>query len=398
MSATSSSSIEARRALMQRPLGVELAGFLESAVGAGEAARRYLGALRAVDVHVRARDIELPGRDPARTAFHDAGRFGLHTTLFNLICLNPEQLRPYLASPAAPSGRRRAIVAAWNWEVDVLPPGWAEVAGEVAEIWACSEFTASFIRAGTGAPVIAMPLPLAIADGRPPAPAPELPAGFRVLMIFDYLSTIQRKNPIGAIEAYRQAFAPGDGAQLIVKSINGVHRVEAREQVERAANGRSDIVLIDETISGAARDALVAACDCLLSLHRGEGFGLSLADAMAAGKPVIATDYGGNTEFMSAANSYLVPYEMTNVGPGCEHYSPDARWAEPDVSSAAAALRVIAGDPGAARERGRRAQAEVRMLLAPERIGRLMVRRFNALRGEPSGAPDRRNARSGARP
>jgi glycosyltransferase involved in cell wall biosynthesis len=369
---------------MQRLPRVELAGFLESAVGAGEAARRYLGALRSVGVPVRPRDVELPGRDPARTAFDEGGRFALRTTRFNIICLNPEQLMPYRSSHAAPSGHRRTTVAAWNWEVDILPPGWAEAASEVAEIWACSEFTASFIRAGTGAPVVAMPLPLATAIARPPALAPDLPAGFRVLMIFDYLSTIQRKNPIGAIEAYRQAFAPSDGAQLIVKSINGVHRVEAREQVERAAIGRSDIVLMEETISGAARDALVAACDCLLSLHRGEGFGLSLADAMVAGKPVVATAYGGNTEFMRPTNSYLVPYEMTNVGPGCEHYPPEARWAEPDVSSAAAALREIAGDVGVARERGLTAQADVRTLLAPERIGRLMLRRFEALRSDPA--------------
>jgi glycosyltransferase involved in cell wall biosynthesis len=374
--------MDARRALMQRPLGVELAGFLESAVGAGEAARRYLGALRSIGVPVRARDVELPGRDPAQTAFHDGGRFGLRTTRCNLICLNPEQLLPYLASSAAPSGRRRATVAAWNWEVDVLPPGWADAAGEVAEIWACSEFTASFIRAGTGASVISVPPPLTIATASPSeAPGPALPAGPRVLVIFDYLSTIQRKNPVGAIEAYRQAFAPGDGAQLIVKSVNGVHRAEAREQVERAAGGRRDIVLMDGTISGAALDALVATCDCLLSVHRSEGFGLSLADAMAAAKPVVATAYGGNTEFMSSSNSYLVPYEITSVGDGCEHYPPEAHWAEPDISNAAAALREIAGDTDAARERGLLARADVRELLAPQRIGWLMAERFAVLRG-----------------
>lgn len=362
-----------------RPGGVELAGFLESAVGAGEAARRYLAALRAVGVSVRARDIELPGRDRAQAEFPDARPHPLRRSRFNVICLNPEQLMPYLESPAAPRSRGRRTVAAWSWEVDVLPPGWDAAARRVSEVWACSEFSAERIRAGTGAVVVAMHHPLAPGAQQPAAAPLDLPTGFRVLVIFDYLSTIQRKNPVGAIEAYRQAVAPGDGVQLIMKSVNGAHRPEAREQVERAAAGRSDILLMDGTISGRARDALVAACDCLLSLHRSEGFGLSLADAMAAGKPVIATRFGGNTEFMSDDNSYLIGFEPTKVGPGCEHYPPEARWAEPNAAEAAGALRAVLDDAAEARRRGRRAQADVREQLAPERIGQRMAERLAGL-------------------
>ena len=358
-----------------RPGGVELAGFLESAVGAGEAARRYLAALRAVGVAVRARDIELPGRDRAQADFPDARPHPLRRPRFNVICLNPEQLMPYLASPAAPRSRGRWTVAVWLWEVDVLPRAWDEAARQVSEVWACSEFSAERIRAGIGAQVVAMHPPLLPPQAVSP-PTLDLPTGFRVLVIFDYLSTIQRKNPVGAIEAYRRAVAPGDGVQLIVKSVNGAHRPEAREQVERAAAGRSDILLIDGTISGRARDALVAACDCLLSLHRSEGFGLSLADAMAAGKPVIATRFGGNTEFMSDDNSYLIGFETTKVGAGCEHYPPEANWAEPNAAEAAAALRAVLDDAAEARRRGSRAQADVREQLAPERIGQRMAERL----------------------
>jgi glycosyltransferase involved in cell wall biosynthesis len=366
-------------ALKRRPPAVELAGFLHSVVGAGEAARRYLTALRAAGVPVRTRDVALPGRDTAAAAFRAGSRLALPAR-FNLICLNPEHLMPYLASSAAPRARWRSTLAAWNWEVDVLPPGWQAAARCVSEVWACSEFTAERIRSATGAQVIAMPLPLAAPQpAGAVAPAPELPPGFRVLVIFDYLSTIQRKNPLGAIEAYRQAFSPTDGAQLIIKSINGAHRPEQRAAVERAAGGRTDVALIDGAISGPERDALVEACDCLLSLHRSEGFGLSLADAMAAGKPVIATRYGGNTEFMTERNSYLVGYEQTTVGPGCEHYPAEAAWAEPDVAAAAAALRAVAADPAESRRRGLRAQADVRVQLAPERIGRLMADRLAAL-------------------
>ncbi len=124
--------------------------------------------------------------------------------------------------------------------------------------------------------------------------------------MFDYLSTLERKNPLGAIEAYRRAFAPDDGAVLVVKSVNGRHRPERHAEVTAAVEGRRDIVSIDRTISGAERDALIGACDCYLSLHRSEGHGMPLAEAMALGKPVVATAYGGNIEFMNEANSYLV--------------------------------------------------------------------------------------------
>jgi len=363
--------------------GIELAGYLEAAVGAGEAARRYLGALRAVHARVRARDIPLPGRDSAMAPQARGRRVGLHRTRFNLLCLNPEQLVPYLASPNAPTCRGRRTIGLWNWEVDVIPAGWVAAAREVDEIWASSEFTARHIRAVTDTPVLGLLLPLATGSAAR-APAPQAPSAFRVLVMFDYLSTLERKNPLGAIAAYRQAFGPGDGAQLIVKSMNGVHRPERRAEVERAAAGRDDIVLRDETISSVARDALVASCDCLLSLHRSEGFGLGLAEAMAAGKPVVATAYGGNVEFMNASNSYLVPYELTRVGAGCEHYPPDAIWAQPSVEQAASALREIFAQRQRSHDRAQRGRADVRSLLAPERIGAQILDRLEVLAAGPT--------------
>lgn len=362
---------------MRHSPGVELAGHLKAAVGAGEAARRYLDALRAVGVRVHARDVPLPGRDQAMAPLTRGRRVGRTGTRFNLLCLQPEQLIPYLRSGSAPPLKGRRNVGLWSWEVDVVPTSWAEAAPQVDEIWACSEFAARHIRAATDARVLAVLHPLAT-TAPPPAPA-QRTCVFRVLVIFDYLSTLERKNPLGAIAAYRRAFAPSDGAQLVVKSMNGAHRPERRGEVELAAAGRDDILLRDETISSAERDALVESCDCLLSLHRSEGFGLALAEAMAAGKPVVATAYGGNTEFMDGDNSYLVPYELTLVGAGVEHYPAQATWAEPSVSRAADALREIFGDRQRAHARALRGQADVRAMLAPAHIGHQMLGRLEVL-------------------
>jgi glycosyltransferase involved in cell wall biosynthesis len=357
---------------------VELAGYLSAAVGVGEAARRYVSALRSAGVLVLERDVRLPGRDvlaAGPTGPAPAGR----AIEFNLLCLNPEQMVPYLGGPEAPVVAGRRTIGIWSWEVDRVPPGWCEAAAEVAEIWTYSRFAAQLLGDAIGVPVVDIPPPLPET-----APAGEDPlqllAGFRVLVMFDYLSTLERKNPLGAVEAFRRAFRPDDGALLVLKSVNGRHRPEQREQLEAATKDRPDIVLVDRTMSSSERNGLIAGCDCYLSLHRSEGHGLPLAEAMAVAKPVVATAYGGNTEFMNDGNSYPVAWTASHVGEAVEHYPAGASWAEPDLARAAELLREVRQNPGEAERRGLRGQADVRALLAPEVVGARMRGRLEQLR------------------
>jgi glycosyltransferase involved in cell wall biosynthesis len=365
---------------MARTPGVELAGYLGAAVGVGEAARRYVGALRSIGVPTVERDVALPGRDDARTALAAGPRAAPAEVTCNVLCLNPEQMVPYLDGPDAPALAGRSTVGVWSWEVDVLPPGWREAGARVAEVWTYSRFAAELIAPHVDVPVLAVPPPIsAPASAQPAPPSVELPRGFRVLVMFDYLSTLERKNPLGAIAAYRRAFAAEDGAVLVVKSVNGRHRPQQRAELLDALGGRPDIVTIDETMSGVERDALIAACDCYLSLHRSEGHGMPLAEAMALGKPVVATAYGGNTEFMSEANSYLVPWTAAPVGEGVEHYPATARWAEPDVEQAAWLLRSLHDDREQGARRARQGQVDVRALLSPDVVGAQILARLTEL-------------------
>jgi glycosyltransferase involved in cell wall biosynthesis len=363
---------------VRRALGVELAGYLDAALGVGEHARRYMEALRLAGVRVSARDVHLDGRDSVAIALPRARHRWARQPAFNLLCMNPEQLLPYLESDGAPPLRGRTSIGVWTWEVDVLPPGWTEAASRLTEIWTNSQFAAQIIATGTGARALAFPPPLSasmLAD--PPRTGTDGP--FTALVVFDYLSTLERKNPLGAIEAYRRAFDQGDGARLIVKSMNAVHRPRARAEIEDAVGGRRDVELRDGTVSTAERDALIGSCDCLISLHRSEGFGMSLAEAMAAGKSVVATGYGGNTEFMDSDNSYLVRFVPALVGEGVEHYPRGAAWAEPDVGHAAELLREVFEQPARARERAALGRADVRSRLAPQRVGDSMAARLREL-------------------
>jgi glycosyltransferase involved in cell wall biosynthesis len=210
-------------------------------------------------------------------------------------------------------------------------------------------------------------------------PGVELPDGFRFLFVFDFLSTPARKNPGGLVRAFTRAFAPGEGPQLVIKTLHGDLRPKWLDQLRWLAGARDDIHIVDRSLSTAQRDALMDSCDCYVSLHRAEGFGLTIAEAMALGKPVIATAYSGNLDFMNTSNGYLVDYEMTKVGPQGEQYPADGTWADPSIEHAAALMRQVVERPEEARAKGERARRDVAAQLSPEAVGRIIRARLQRL-------------------
>ena len=198
------------------------------------------------------------------------------------------------------------------------------------------------------APVPVRTIPLPIWSSSAPTPFSRqqlgMPDGFVFYFSYDFESVLDRKNPMAVIDAYVRAFGPDDGATLVLKSINGQRRPIEVDRVRHGARGRRDIVMIDAYLDNARNEAMLEQCDCFVSLHRSEGFGLNLANAMAAGKPVIATAYSGNMQFMDEASALLVPYHLVPVGPGNLPYPEDARWADPDLDSAAAHMRAVFDD------------------------------------------------------
>ena len=213
-----------------------------------------------------------------------------------------------------------------------------------------------------------------------------MPGGFLFLFVFDYLSTIQRKNPVGLIEAFKLAFQPDEGAQLLIKTINGPLRPLSEEELLWAADGRPDIHVIDRSLETRELNGLMAGCDCYVSLHRAEGLGLTLAEAMAIGKPAIATGYSGNLDFMTTENSYLVDHTIGRVGPECEIYPPEGEWAEPNLEHAARLMREVCADGEEAARRGARAKEDIARLLSPAATGQRMRERLEHLAAR-GGAP-----------
>jgi glycosyltransferase involved in cell wall biosynthesis len=338
--------------------GVNLAGYLDAELGIGEAARLLSGALREAGIPQATIAYE---RTPSRrTHPFDASDPNGAPYDVNVVCVNADQL-PAFARDAGPSfadGRHR--VGYWFWELEAFPRSLHRAFDHVDEVWCASAFVERSIRAAGRVPVYAVPLPISAPSAAADGGGPATRAPFTFLFMFDFLSVLERKNPIGLIDAFRRAFAPGAGARLVIKTINGDLRLSDLERLRAATAVHPDVELIDGYYASADRFALLRSCDCYVSLHRSEGYGLTIAEAMAIGKPVVATAYSGNLDFMTAENSYLVDYVMARVPARCDPYPEGASWADPDLDGAAACLRRVYEARHEAGEKGARAAADIR--------------------------------------
>lgn len=345
--------------------GVNVVGYVSSERGVGEAARQALAALASRQIPTVA--IDTPA-DPDEIPEALGGLAPEdHPYDYNLICVNADML-PAVAAAAGTdffAGRRTAGL--WFWEVSKFPEYWLRSFDDVDEVWAATEYIAAALRPLTDKPVRTVRLPIT------PGPAAAMsraelgmPEGFCFLFIFDYRSVFRRKNALGLVEAFRDAFEPGAGPSLVIKTICGDEFPAERAQLTEAIADRPEIHLLGETIAADAKNAMIANCDCYISLHRSEGLGLTMAEAMYFGKPVIATAYSGNLDFMTPDNSYLVPYSPVRIGIGAEPYPPDAEWAEPDLATAAQLMKEVVADPDRAAARGRHAAIDIRRTHSPE--------------------------------
>jgi glycosyltransferase involved in cell wall biosynthesis len=357
--------------------GVNVAGFFTAELGVGEAARLLIAGLDAAGVPALPiqGDLMPSSRRGAQFAYSSPDEAAYP---INIVCINGDGIPVFAREAGRSFFADRYTIALWWWEVGDPPPSWSEAYEFLDEVWVGSQHIYDAIAPAAAVPVVRMTLPVIEPEVAPRTRVqlglPE--QGFLFLYLHDYHSVAARKNPLGLIEAFRRAFEPGAGAKLVVKSINAAAWPDEHERVVLAAAGHPDIELIDVYMSAAEKNAVIAHCDCYVSLHRSEGFGLTAAEAMLLGKPVIATRYGGTLEFMNDANSYLVDWEGVRVGEDAHPYPADGVWAEPDLEQAAQLMRAVAADPERARDRGQLARRELLEKHSPAVAGAAMQRRL----------------------
>ncbi|MGH2871553.1 MAG: glycosyltransferase family 4 protein, partial [Solirubrobacteraceae bacterium] len=346
--------------LRRDPFGVNVVGYFRSELGTGEAARQMVSALdsrRIAALPIHGHTIPISRQNhPYETASPEEAPFPV-----NLICMNADMLPEFARQVGSSFFARRWSIGLWFWEVGRFPERWRDSFSLLEEVWAPTEHVARALEPLATVPVTTVRLPVAPSPLQPRSRAAlglEQEA-FTFLFSYDYLSVAERKNPLAAIAAFSRAFAPGDGARLIVKCINSERDLAYHERVLAGVGERHDIKLIDGYMSPTDNRSLSVACDCYVSLHRAEGFGLGMAEAMWNGKPVIATGYSGNLDFMTESNSLLVDHELVRIGEGFDPYPADGVWAQPSVEHAAALMRRVFDDRELAARLGTTAAAEI---------------------------------------
>jgi len=358
--------------------GVNAVGFFRAEFGHGEAARRILSGIDRAGVPHSTITVKTPHH---REKHPFTARGDRPTYPTNIVCLNPEHMLEFAQLGGAELFLDRYTIGVWCWEASRFPDAFRPAFDLVDEIWVASGYVAEIVAEATDKPVQVFPMPVEV------SPAPALgrsDVGLQVnrfvfLFAFDFFSTVERKNPYGLIDAFARAFAPGEGPLLVIKTINGEKQTGELKRLVQAAAVHPDIRVVDEYVSGEHMRGLVANCDCYVSLHRSEGFGFPLAEAMAYEKPVIATGYSGNLTFMNEENSYLVGYGLTPVPPGSANYPAGALWADPDVNDAAVAMRLVVEHQDEARRRGAQGRETIQSNHSIERTAQFVGERLDQI-------------------
>jgi len=343
----------------REPVGIDVFGYFTAEFGVGEAARTLVTALRTTDIDVST--INYTDTESRTKHYFSTDDVSRHHTL--LMSVNADQLVAARQRLGDHFFANRYVIGQWFWELEVAPT-WFEPAWPIVnELWAPTRFIETMLRNSAPPHVHVQHVPLPIVapriDESITRPRWNLDGRYMFLFVFDLMSIMKRKNPLGLISAYCAAFSESDGAQLAIKTMNGDKRPEDLQQLLNAASNRSDITIINEIFTSRETSTLISLADCYVSLHRSEGLGLTLSEAMSLGTPVIGTNYSGNTDFMTEENSFLVPWERVEVGEGAGGYSPTATWAEPNEEAAAKIMRFVFENQLEARIRGARAREDV---------------------------------------
>jgi hypothetical protein len=336
-------------------LGVTFLGPVEAVNGLGVSARGFVDAAIATGLPVHVIKWR-PGFDRVRMRDVDVPTPG--EQIINLIHLNFDLMHTACLLDQEPFESllscKNYNVAIISWELLAVNPDWAETIHRFDEIWASSSYMVRAIQSVSAIPVrVVRPAIDLSARTIRTSTISSIPSG-RVAFLYcsDFGSVVKRKNPEAFWRAYAEEFTPDDGAFCIVKLHYGEKNHPLMLEIEALAESRPDVLLITESMTDGEMDALFARIDCYVSPHRAEGLGLTLLEAMLAGKPVIATGFSGESDFVREDTSLIVDYDLVEVGAGAEPYMAGAVWADPKHVSLRNRMRQVLENIEEAREIG----------------------------------------------
>lgn len=369
---------------MTSSLGINLAGHINGDFGLGAGVRTSIKSIKASGIPYVLNDLCIPG---AANSDKTYTKFSLDNPYpINFIHTNPNWLDHGINRGLFPILRPEYFqgkynIGYWAWELPEIPQEWEVAFSFFDEIWTPSNYATEAVANVSPIPAIKMPHSIDLKQppfGRQDLGLPE--DKFIFLFTFDFGSSFERKNPIATIEAFKKAFGENNqDVVLVVKYYNNHEYPKQTELLDRTIEGCSSIHLINTYLSRDKLNSLLYNCDCYVSLHRSEGFGLTMAEAMYYGKPVIATAYSANIDYMNVGNSYLVDYDLvaTEESYGC--YPKGSIWADANVDRAAGLMRHVFENQEQAKAIGQRASEDVKQNLSPKAVGQKMKERLEII-------------------
>ncbi|MDB5407871.1 MAG: glycosyl transferase group 1 [Rhodospirillales bacterium] len=370
------------------PSTVRVVGWLSSSTGLGNSARLCANALDEAGYTVFADNVSRFFFSDDNLSFNgrtDAPRPFAGISIYHL---NPPMLATGILASGLRSYRSSFNVGFWAWELERLPSEWIAALRLVDALFVPSFFTKSAIEKHTTKPIIVVPHPVALRH----APRGEkaryglADQTFVVSSVFSFSSAFERKNPLACVTAFKRAFGSSPTAQLILKTTQARnYPAQYRALIDCIANA-PNIRILDAVWPDAEIIGLIASSDAYVSLHRSEGFGLTIAEAILAGTPAIATNWSGNIDFCHPESTALIDCAFTPVQ-AAHNGAFDiagAVWADPNIDAAAIWLRRFRDDERLRLDMAKAARSHLSRYLGQHSyaaaIGRLAVDRLGVPR------------------
>lgn len=362
--------------------GITLVGYVSGEFGVAENLRMACSAMGSVGVPVDIYKIGTGGVHSEADNRFDRLIVSDSTHAIQLYCVNADQLLPTQNLLGLKKTQERYVIGYWFWELPNFPKEWWYAFDLVDEVWAPTKFIADTLIKVSPKPIVHMPVPVAFSlQGEYDRDFIPLPKDrFLFLFSYDFHSFSQRKNPDACINAFKMAFsADNKKVGLVIKTINAEKHEVAFARLKVLAREDDRISIVNRVMSRDEMYGLINVCDAYLSLHRTEGFGLGMAEAMLLGKPVIGTGYSGNMDFMNKENSCIVDYTLIPVECGAYPFWEGQVWAEPNVGRAADYMRAVYEDEDYRKDVARKGQAYILQHHSFAEIGRHMKKRLNEI-------------------
>lgn len=368
----------------QAHLGLNVVGFLTADLGVGESARCMVRAADAAGLPTALVELKLnvKNRRGDQSYAERLQENAPHpVTVFHL---DPPASRDIDHHHGSGFRAGRYNIAYWAWELPEFPEAWTSYCEYFDEIWCPSDFVRNAIAMQAPVPVLTMPH--AIAFPRPQEGAAELRDRFRLppdrvlfLFVYDLNSYSARKNPGAVVAAFRASGLAARGAALVIKTHNTAGNEAELAGLRAAVADLPDTIIIADTLPRPDLYRLEAACDVFVSLHRSEGFGLAIAESMYLGKPVIATNWSANAEYLDDSNACPVPARLITLERTIGPYARGQTWADPAIDEAAAAMRRLFEEPELRERLGAAARTTIEARFAPVVIGERYKKRLAAI-------------------